>query len=73
MAETLGELIRKNRDLFEMSLADLAKAMNMTKAHVWELEQGRAKNPTIYTIVRLSRALHVPLTDLAEAAARGVR
>lgn len=71
--DTFGELLRFNRERLSMSLSDVAKATEMTKAHVWALEQGRANNPTIRTLANLSNALNVSLSKLAHAAARDLK
>jgi transcriptional regulator with XRE-family HTH domain len=47
-----------------LSLQQLADAIGASKAHVWELEQGKAKNPSLGLLTELSRALKVPIKDL---------
>lgn len=46
------------------SLQEVASRAGITKSHVWELEQGRAKNPTIETAVNVATALGVSLDYL---------
>ncbi len=41
----------------DMSLDDVAKASGMTKSHIWEMEQGRARNPTVRAVWGIARAL----------------
>ena len=53
--------LRKERRL---SLEELATSAGITKSHLWELEQGRSKNPTIATCVALARALGISLEYL---------
>ncbi len=53
--------LREERDL---SLQDVADRAGLSKSHVWELEQGRSRNPTVDTAVRLSRAFGVSLDYL---------
>ena len=48
--------VRKQRD---MSLDDVAKASGFAKSHVWELEQGRARNPTVRAVWGIADALGV--------------
>lgn len=55
IAERLKEL-RADRGL---SLAKLAKLIGASKTHVWEIERGRSKNPTLSIILGLCRALEV--------------
>jgi len=42
-----------------MSLDAVAQASGLTKSHVWELEKGRSRNPTIRAVWGISRALAV--------------
>lgn len=46
------------------SLQELADVVGVSKAHVWDLEQGRAKNPTIEVLKSLSTALGTTIADL---------
>lgn len=43
-----------------MSLQEVADAADLTKSHIWEMEQGRAVNPTVAAVWGLARALSVP-------------
>ncbi len=47
---------RKDR---RMSLEDVAVASGFTKSHVWELERGKSRNPTVRAVWSLSSALGV--------------
>ena len=47
------------RRLRKMSLDDVAVAAGFTKSYVWELEQGRSRNPTVRAVWSISRALCV--------------
>ena len=40
-----------------MSLDDVASRAGMTKSHIWEIEQGSSKNPTVRAVWGISRAL----------------
>ena len=63
MAE-FGNKMRKYRASARMSLDDVAKAASMSKAHVWELEQGRAKNPTVKAVWSIAAALGTTPADM---------
>lgn len=65
---TLGEELAMARQHSRMSLQEVADASGFTKSHVWEVEKGRARNPTIGMVAGLSRALGVPFQRLAQAA-----
>lgn len=60
IARRIGEL-RADRQL---SLQTVAERAGLSKSHVWELEQGRATNPTIETAVRLAACFGVSLDYL---------
>jgi transcriptional regulator with XRE-family HTH domain len=47
-----------------LSLQELAEAVGASKAHIWDLEQGRAKNPTIEMLKALSSTLGTTIADL---------
>lgn len=65
---TLGEEIKLARLSARLSLQEVADASGFTKSHVWEVEQGRSRNPTVGMIAGLSRGLGVPFLRLAQAA-----
>lgn len=64
----LGDLIRREREGWGLSLADLGKRCGLSKAHLWELEQHRAINPSVAALSGLAEALSYPPTKLFEAA-----
>lgn len=65
---TLQEEVKLARTAARMSLQEVADASGFTKSHVWEIEQGRSRNPTVALIHGLSKALGVPFFRLAQAA-----
>ena len=56
-----------------MSLQQLAdhKDVNASKAHVWDLETGRSKNPSVELLTGLAKALEVGIADLTGENPRG--
>ncbi len=64
-AEDVAESIAKRcvslRSEHGISLQEVADRSGLSKSHIWELEQGRARNPTVDTAVRLARAFGVSL------------
>lgn len=64
---TLAEEIKAARTCARMSLQEVADRSGFTKSHVWEVEHGRSRNPTVGMIHGLSRALGVPFLRLAQA------
>lgn len=57
MAACMADLRRKRR----LSLQEVAARAGLTKSHIWEIEQGRSRNPTIATAVNIASALGVSL------------
>lgn len=51
--------LREARRLRRMTLQDVADASGFTKSHVWELEKGSARNPTVRAVWSLAKALCV--------------
>lgn len=47
-----------------MSLQDVADKVGASKAHVWDLETGRSKNPTMELVIGLAKCFGVSVADL---------
>lgn len=60
LAQRLKELRLKKKD----SLQDVADAVGASKAHVWELETGKSKNPSIELVTKLAQHYDVPVAQL---------
>lgn len=63
-ADAFGERIAGTRRLRRMSLEEVGASAGLTKSHVWELETGRSKNPTVRAVWGLSRALGITPANL---------
>lgn len=61
----LGQAIKQRRMERSMSLQDVADEAQLTKTHVWELEQGRSRNPSVKSLLGLGVALNMDPTILA--------
>lgn len=57
ICDHVGPFIAARRRDLRLSLQDVADRIGASKAHIWELENGRAKNPTIRMIFGLASAL----------------
>ena len=64
----LGDMVLRTRSKRSMSLQAVADRGRLTKTHVWQLEQGRARNPCVSTLIGLSKALGTSPYTLARAA-----
>lgn len=62
--ETFAKRLRKFRMVENLSLQQLADKVGASKAHIWDMEQGKTKNPSLSLLTELSRALKVPIKDL---------
>lgn len=60
----MGDFIKSRRDSLGLSLDEVAVRAGCTKSHIWELEKGRSKNPTITMALALCEALQCSLNDL---------
>lgn len=60
----LADKIKELRLRKAISLQDLATATGASKAHIWDLEQGRAKNPTIELLTKISQTLDTSIAEL---------
>ncbi|MDR3488657.1 MAG: helix-turn-helix transcriptional regulator [Bradyrhizobium sp.] len=60
LAERLKELRVKKKK----SLQEVADDVGASKAHIWDLETGRAKNPSIELVTKLARCFGVSIADL---------
>lgn len=62
--ETFGQRLRKFRMAKKLSLQELADRVGASKAHVWDLETGKTKNPSLGLLTEFSKALDVPILEL---------
>jgi hypothetical protein len=69
---TLEDLLRCERLRLRLSLQDVADASGMTKGHVWEVEAGRSRNPTVKCLYGLSLALGIPFMNVCRSALKSL-
>ncbi len=60
----LGARLKELRLKKGFSLQDLADKVGASKAHIWDLETGRAKNPSMELLAKLAKALNTTIYDL---------
>lgn len=65
---SMASMIAKERERLNLSLQEVADRAGITKSHMWEMEQGRAVNPTISTVHGIAKALGIPFVELAAGA-----
>jgi transcriptional regulator with XRE-family HTH domain len=68
----LGQHIRKYRKANRWTLSAFAAEHGMSKAYLWELENGAMTNPTIETLTKVAKATGTTLARVATLAAAGL-
>lgn len=64
IGRTIGARLKALRKQRQLSLQDVADRADLSKSHIWEIENGRAVNPTISSAVQIANALGVSLDYL---------
>lgn len=65
-----GGWLREWRTANRYSLAEFGALAGITKGYAWELEQGRQTNPSLATLMAISKATNTPFTRVAILAAQ---
>lgn len=60
----MATFINVRRNALGLSLGQLAGRAGSSKAHIWALERGQSKNPTLWLILALCEALQCSLNSL---------
>ncbi len=63
---TLGEKIKELRISKNESLQELADAIGISKAHLWELERNNSQNPSLETLMSLAQHFKVSIDSLVD-------
>ena len=61
---SIGVRMKELRVKKGLSLQDVADKVGASKAHIWDLETGRSKNPTMELIIGLAKCFGVSVADL---------
>ena len=61
---SFAQRLHKLRISKAMSLQDVADAVSISKAHVWNLEKGLSDNPSIELVIKLADLFRVRVADL---------
>lgn len=61
---SLALRLKAFREKSKKSLQDVADEVGASKAHIWELETGKSKNPTMDTLIKLAACFKVGVSDL---------
>jgi transcriptional regulator with XRE-family HTH domain len=60
----MARFIKRRRKELGISLDEVAKRIGSSKAHIWALEVGESKNPTLWMILGLCDALQCSINAL---------
>ena len=66
---TLAERLKQLRTERDMSVAELSAQAELSKPYIWQIEDGRRKNPSGEKLYRLAAALGTTVADLMGAPA----
>lgn len=67
----LGERLKELRLARRESLIQVADAIGASKAHIWDLERNRSKNPSLDLLRKLSAHFDTTITYLIDDSANG--
>ena len=62
----LSEKIKEARQKKQLTLDELAKAVESSKSYIWQIEKDPQKKPSFDLIVKIARVLELPLDYLAD-------
>lgn len=61
---SIANKIKKLRTQNNVSLQDLADAVKASKAHIWDIERGESRNPSLELLKRIADYFQVSIADL---------
>jgi len=61
----LSKRLAALREKSEKSLQEVADLVGVSKTHIWSLEKGQSKNPSLDLLKRLAKVFNVPVEYLA--------
>ena len=64
----LGKLVRDRRDALHLTLRAAGEAAGVSFVTIRDIERGHVARPVQETLIGLSRALDIPMSELATAA-----
>jgi transcriptional regulator with XRE-family HTH domain len=66
---SFGDYIRAARERCQLSLSEAGDLIKCSKAHIWDMERGGSRNPSIVILANMSCAYDLDLGELARMAA----
>ncbi len=68
---TLGKRIKQLRSKQNLSLSEVARRANVSKASMSQIESGNTKRPSVQILTKIATALDVDLSELIRTAVYG--
>lgn len=66
---SFGDYLRVARERCSLSLSEAGELIKCSKAHLWAMEQGSSRNPSIVVLANLASVYDLDLGDVARMAA----
>lgn len=60
----VGQKLKELRVKHRQSLQEVADAIGASKTHIWDLETGRSKNPSLELLTKIATYYRVSVADL---------
>jgi len=60
----IGPQVKKHREIQGLTLSELAAKADVSKAFIWEIEQGNSKRPGAEVLYKIASALNVTIAEL---------
>jgi transcriptional regulator with XRE-family HTH domain len=61
---TIGSKLKELRTRRNVSLQELADAVRASKAHIWDIERGQSKNPSLELLKRIADFFEIGVGEL---------
>jgi transcriptional regulator with XRE-family HTH domain len=61
---TIGSKLKELRVKNNLSLQDLANAVDASKAHIWDIERGASKNPSLELLKKIADHFKISIGEL---------
>ena len=61
---TIGSKLKELRTRQNVSLQEVADAVHASKAHIWDIERGASKNPSLDLLKRIADYFKITVGDL---------
>ncbi len=66
----IGERIRKQRELMNFTISELAERSGVAKSYISSIERGIQTNPSLQFLVKIAESLEIRVEELMESSER---